>query len=220
MDVLVVDDDADLRRVVSAESAELGLEQLPYARFDVALLDHQLPGMEGLVFGEYLRRNNPDMAVALVTGAADDRIARLAREHGIRLIEKPFDPDQLLEFVDHHRVTLSAASRRIINKADPQFAPPIRAHVDSLAGHFGTPSMPHRIEERLTHRIREALTVLRHEGPAAEAARVQAFSGLLAARVLDISLPRQRDGATLYETYDRLMARHGRRLEFGPPDDA
>ena len=35
------------------------------------------PGIEGLVFGEYLLRNNPEMAIALVTGAADERVARL-----------------------------------------------------------------------------------------------------------------------------------------------
>lgn len=232
MDVLVIDDDADLRRVivelmvaeghqvVAAESAEQGLEHLPYVRFDVALLDHQLPGMEGLVFGEYLRRNNPDMAIALVTGAADDRIARLTREHGIRLIEKPFDPDQLVEFVDHHRVTLAASSRRLVDTADLWFAPPVRAHVDSLAEHFSIAAVPHRLEERLAHKVREALNAVRQGGPAAEQARVQAFSGLLTARVLGVTLPRSRDGASLYDVYDRLMARDGRRLEFGPPDDA
>ena len=64
---LVIDDDPDMRalmvdtlhpegvQVIPAESAEAGLEQLPFFRFDAAFIDHMLPGMEGLVFGENLQ---------------------------------------------------------------------------------------------------------------------------------------------------------------------
>src|SRR5215212_2090158 len=77
--VLIIDDDEQLLGLltqivtrmghvaVPADSAEAGLELLPFWTFQIALIDHHLPGMEGIVLGEYLRNNNPDMAVALVT---------------------------------------------------------------------------------------------------------------------------------------------------------
>jgi len=40
-------------QVVTANSAEEGLALLPYYTFQVAFLDHQLPGMEGALLGEY-----------------------------------------------------------------------------------------------------------------------------------------------------------------------
>ena len=45
--------------------------------------------------------------------------------------------------------------------------------------------------------------------------RVLALSGLLAARVLGVDLPRLPSGRTPYEEYDEIMRQHGRRTEFG-----
>lgn len=41
-----------------------------------------------------------------------------------------------------------------------------------------------------------------------------ALSGLLAARVLGVSLPRRRDGTTLFAHYDQIMRAKGRCTEF------
>ena len=91
LNVLVVDDDVAMRELVCnivtreghrpfpAESAEAGLQMLPMYTFQVAFLDQRLPGMEGLLLGEYLRTNNPEMLIALVT-AEDDR----ALKQGVR----------------------------------------------------------------------------------------------------------------------------------------
>ena len=231
LDVLVIDDDAEMRdlltrlmlseghQAIAVATAEEGLEQLPYRVFDVALLDHQLPGMEGLVFGEYLRRNNHEMAIALVTGAANDHIARLAQEHDIQLIEKPFDPDLLLDFVDDHLRGVVSQHEHEVARGEPAWAPRVAAWVDELSAYYDMPSAPQRLEERLAFKIRDALNALRHDGRAAERHRVAAFAGLLAARVLGVSLPRERDGQTLYEVYDGLMTRHSRRREFTAPAD-
>ncbi|MEO8179468.1 MAG: response regulator, partial [Deltaproteobacteria bacterium] len=84
LNILVIDDDADLRQmferlfngeqhqVVLSASAEEGLQLLPHWTFHIAFVDHRLPGMDGLVLGEYLRRNNPDMSIVMMTltGAA------------------------------------------------------------------------------------------------------------------------------------------------------
>ena len=108
---LVIDDDPGISeliarillkediQVVVAASAEEGLEQLPHFVFDLACLDHTLPGMEGLVLGEYLRRNNPDMQVALVTGEDPAALEELTRSQGIVLIPKPFEVSEILDLV-------------------------------------------------------------------------------------------------------------------------
>ena len=92
LNILVIDDEPELRnlfarilngeqhQVVLAESAEEGLQLLPHWTFHIAFVDHNLPGMEGLVLGEYLRRNNPDMSIVMMTGSEDPRIERRSRD--------------------------------------------------------------------------------------------------------------------------------------------
>src|SRR5688572_19886173 len=92
LNVLVVDDDPNMRdllaevihrsehQVVTAESAEEAMQLLPYWTFQVAFLDQNLPGMEGLLIGEFLRKNNPDMMLALVTGDDDRRLQKKSKD--------------------------------------------------------------------------------------------------------------------------------------------
>src|SRR5262245_55407191 len=101
--ILVIDDEEEMRNLMlevlvprghqafAVASAEEGLELLPYHTFDLAFLDQNLPGMEGLVMGEYLRKNNPRMRIALVTGSEDPRLEKLGAEHRIDVIRKPFE---------------------------------------------------------------------------------------------------------------------------------
>ena len=109
--ILVIDDDEDMRQlltevllpdqhqVYAAGSAEEGLQLLPYTTFDVAFLDQNLPGMEGLVLGEFLRKNNSQMTVALVTGNDDPRLPKLGDQAGIRVIAKPFEVREILDVI-------------------------------------------------------------------------------------------------------------------------
>ncbi|MGG5811587.1 ATP-binding protein [Falsiroseomonas sp. CW058] len=82
--VLVVDDDPlvaagtalmleDLghRPVVVASAAEALLTLAGDPRIDMVLTDHAMPGMTGLELAERLRRERPDLPVALATGYAD-----------------------------------------------------------------------------------------------------------------------------------------------------
>lgn len=228
LDVLVIEDDpqmleligASLRaeghQVIAAGSAERGLEQLPYFTFEVAFLDHQLPGMEGLVLGEYLRQNNPHMQIALVTGAADDRLRRLAEAHGIHVVAKPFEVDELLEIIALYlrleRERLAADEVRATGDLTDDLA----AHFASLPELFAVPHVPQRLEELLARRVRQALDQLRFDGGDPARDRVTAYAGLVAAQVLGLHLPRQKDGQSLFEHYDALMRERGQRPAFAP----
>jgi hypothetical protein len=92
----------------------------------------------------------------------------------------------------------------------PAFAP----FHDTLPESFDIPGVSGRVSRRLTQRIKRALECMRSRRSWDERERVVALSGLLAARVLDVRLPRSRSGRTLYEEYDLLMRRRGLREEF------
>ncbi len=228
--VLVVDDDPQIRelvsrivlgeghQVVSAGSAEAALEQLPYQVFDVAILDHRLPGMEGMVLGEYLHRNNPQMEVALMTGDPDPRLHRVAEAAGLVLVEKPFDVEVIERILARSvKRDLASAEAQTPAAADPSAGGPVdlMPHYEALTEAFAAPSMPHRLEELLSRRVREALEQIRYHGGFDERARAIAYAGLITAQVLGIRLPRTRHGTALTDWYDELMIASGRPPAFG-----
>lgn len=224
--ILVVDDDpamvsliaeAMLREehlVVTASSAEQGLEQLPWYTFHVAFIDHRLPEMDGLVLAEYLHAHNPDMQVALVTGDDEPRLRDSVQARGLTFIQKPFELAQLYAVVDAYRLRREEQRRAEHAREDPHFAPPIEEWAADLTAVYDLPSVPQRIAEALSKRIKEALNNLRSTR-FNERDRVIALAGLLTARVLGIDLPKAREGETLYDAYDALMRLHFRRTEFG-----
>lgn len=226
LNVLVIDDDADMRRLlvdiitrrehmaVSAASAEEGLALLPSWTFQLAFLDHNLPGMEGLLLGQYLRDSNPDMTIALVTGQDDLRLQRRTRDLRIQFIAKPFQVEEICRLVDDCVDDLKekAAQRRLM--ADADFPPPVVAHVHEVGEVYGMPNVPKRIQGRLVETLKRSLNELRSRARYSERDRVIALSGLITAQVLGVDLPRASDGLSLYEEYDRCMREHGRRTEF------
>jgi len=229
LDILVIDDDPLVRdiigtalrgeghQVVAVESAELGLEQLPYYTFEVAFLDHHLPGMEGLVLGEYLRQNNPRMQITIVTGDADERLERLARSKGIHVVEKPFDVDQLLDIVASYQHLEHERSAQQEARARGGWEVDVPGQWQTLPAFFEAPNVPQRIEELLARKIRTALDNIRFGADGAEDVerdRVAAYAGLIAAQVLGVHLPRQKDGGTLFEHYDAQMAELGKAPAF------
>lgn len=231
--VLVIDDDPELReyvsgivhaerhQVVARASAEAGLEALPYHVFDAAILDHRLPGMEGLVLGEYLHRNNPHMEVALMTGDPDPRLRQLAKAAGLQLVEKPFDMEEIERFLARAvERKLGRVEAHMPAVADATRGGPIDLlpHFAALSEAFGAPSVPQRIEELLHRRVREALEALRYGEGFDERARTIAYAGIITAKVLGVRLPRTRAGRSFAAWYDELMVEAGRPPAFGVDD--
>jgi two-component system phosphate regulon response regulator OmpR len=106
--ILVVDDDADLRWMVEkylskhefavtlAEDGEKMREILEEQNFDLAILDINLPGEDGLSLARYLR-SNFQIGIIMLSAAAEvfDRIVGL--EMGADdYVTKPFEPRELL----------------------------------------------------------------------------------------------------------------------------
>jgi CheY-like chemotaxis protein len=226
LNILVIDDEPDLRQlfarllngeehqVVLAESAEEGLQLLPHWTFHIAFVDHNLPGMEGLVLGEYLRRNNPDMSIVMMTGSDDPRIERRSRDLSLKFLPKPFSIGDVLGTIEEYLTTARERETRRRHSVDPAFDPPLGIFTDELAESFNLPKVSDRVEEGLAQTIKRCLNNLTSAARYNERDRVMALSGLLTARVLGVNLPRTKSGITLFEEYDRLKLERGRRPEF------
>jgi CheY-like chemotaxis protein len=223
---LVVDDDPDVQKLVievltreghvgvGAGSAEDALKALPESTFDVAFIDHHLPGLNGMVFAEYLQRTNPTMRVALVSGDETAKLARLIRKVGVDFIAKPFPIAAIVSVLNQVKTIRRAERRAAKNEAHEDYAPPLGRYRDELAGLFQLPTIPRRAHDALIESIKTHLNALRHERRYDERDRVAALAGLLAASVIGTDLPTTSDGRTLFEEYDDLMRRQGRRVEF------
>ncbi len=105
--VLVVDSDELVRwsaaeelkesgyRVQVAADATEALRYCPDAA--VALLDHDLPDVDGLALADALCHRHPRCAVVLMTADLTPELRREAGERGVvTLLEKPFSLDELL----------------------------------------------------------------------------------------------------------------------------
>jgi two-component system, OmpR family, KDP operon response regulator KdpE len=116
--ILVVDDEPQLRRalrstlsalgfvVADAETGEAALERLRQERFDLMLLDVNLPGLNGIETCRAVRARS-DMSVLMLTvrDRAEDKIQALdAGADGY--VTKPFDVNELLATI---RATLRRA---------------------------------------------------------------------------------------------------------------
>ena len=113
--VLIVEDEQVARRALRAllaasgycakatGSAEEALSLLqtqgqPAPR--VALVDLNLPGMNGIDFIGRLEQMNPHVRAVLMTGAGDEALADALRERYVPYVRKPLDFSRLLTLID------------------------------------------------------------------------------------------------------------------------
>ncbi len=106
--ILVVDDEAEQRRLLTgfiaslgfrteeAASAEEALSRIAHRRPDMVLLDVRLPGMNGIEALSEIRKLAADLPVLLITAYADLRQAVSAMKSGADdYLAKPVDLDEL-----------------------------------------------------------------------------------------------------------------------------
>lgn len=128
--ILVVDDEPNVRlalertlrreqyKVLSASSAEEGLEVLRRNPVDVVISDHMMPGLTGLEFLKLVRDRHPDVGRIILTGHADMETAIKAINEGeiYRFLQKPWDDIELkviLHLAFEH-VQLERENRRLL----------------------------------------------------------------------------------------------------------
>ncbi len=104
--ILVIDDDEEVRRWLVAALAVLGYDVIEAADGpsglrelergpDLLLVDFAMPGMNGAEVVQAARKLRPDLPVVLVTGFADTETVEAITDHGLTVLRKPFELDEL-----------------------------------------------------------------------------------------------------------------------------
>ena len=113
-EILIVEDEAVARRALvellcasgfetrAVESAEDALRAIADGhRFHIALVDFNLPGMNGLDLIQRLRKTNPAIVSVLVTAQSRDSFSQCSEADRVLHVQKPIDFAQLLAIIGH-----------------------------------------------------------------------------------------------------------------------
>ncbi len=110
--ILLVDDEFSVRdslsvwfqkdgyEVEAAGGGKEALEAFESGRFDVAVVDIKMPGMDGIELQEHLVRLDPELPVIMITAFASvDTAVRTLKLGAFDYVTKPVDPDELSHLV-------------------------------------------------------------------------------------------------------------------------
>jgi CheY-like chemotaxis protein len=123
--VLVVDDSKLARMVmasafrrlrpewelIEAASAEDALQTLSTQPVDIALIDFNMPGIDGLELVARIRQSQPAMPMALVSANLQDEIIARTRELNAAFVAKPLTDEALGAFLSGAALRLKKAAR-------------------------------------------------------------------------------------------------------------
>ena len=101
---------ADWARLEAANADEaLGLAETN--SFDLAILDFNMPGRDGLVLAAELLALKPGMPLAVISANHQVEVVTRAREVGATFLQKPLTEKALAEFLADATKRLAAAGR-------------------------------------------------------------------------------------------------------------
>lgn len=126
--VIVADDEPEMRRLLSFDLRRNGVEVIEVSDGaalvdcvqrmaesqeglpDAIISDVRMPRMDGLSAIARIRRIAPDLPVIVISGFASGDVRQAARQLGARMLDKPFDLDDLFTLLAESR---RAGSRRM-----------------------------------------------------------------------------------------------------------
>jgi YesN/AraC family two-component response regulator len=85
---------------VEASNADEALALAKDRAFDVALVDFNMPGRDGLQLAADLKSRDPSMPLALVSANHQDEIVARAKAIGAAFLAKPLSEQSLNEFLE------------------------------------------------------------------------------------------------------------------------
>ena len=123
--VLVVDDSKLARMVmasafrrlrpewelIEAASADDALQTISARPVDIALIDFNMPGTDGLELIAKIREHEPSMPVAIVSANVQDEIIARARELNAAFVAKPLTDEALGAFLSGAALRLKKAAQ-------------------------------------------------------------------------------------------------------------
>ncbi|HET9148784.1 MAG TPA: response regulator [Acetobacteraceae bacterium] len=96
---------------IEAANAEEALALAARERPDIALLDFNMPGRDGLALAAELRALAPKMPLAVISANIQDEIAARAREVDAAFLPKPLTEQALGDFLSRIQPSPEAAAR-------------------------------------------------------------------------------------------------------------
>ena len=114
-EILVIDDNLDIRQLISGILKDKGFVVREAANYSQALLEinKKLPDVavidvkldkgdnDGILLLDHIKNKNPDLPVIMISGHANIEMAIKSLQSGaFEFIEKPFDKDRLINFVN------------------------------------------------------------------------------------------------------------------------
>ena len=138
--ILLVDDESEFRenvadrlesrgfKVFQAESAEAGLDLFRQTRMDVALVDVQMPGMDGITLLGHLKEADPLVEVVVVTGQGSIETAVDAMRRGAyHYVTKP------VRLAELEMVVRRALEKTDLSRKNQLYQENLRKRRDGLA---------------------------------------------------------------------------------------
>ncbi len=95
---------------VEAANADEALARIAQGGIDVALLDFNMPGRDGLDLAAEIRALHPAMPLAVITANVQDEVVKRARAVGAAFVSKPLSEDGLRGFLSGAALQLRAAT--------------------------------------------------------------------------------------------------------------
>lgn len=92
---------------VEAGNADEALELLTNRRIDVALLDFNMPGKNGVELAAELRKLHPTLPIALITANIQNEVIDSAKAVGAAFVAKPVTQEGLQAFLAEAAQTLN-----------------------------------------------------------------------------------------------------------------
>ena len=85
---------------VEATNADEALALAQQSSFDIALLDFNMPGRDGLTLAAELREISPNMPVAVISANVQNEVIRRAEDVGATFLPKPLIEDAMRAFIE------------------------------------------------------------------------------------------------------------------------
>ncbi len=222
--VLVVDDEADIRELLGMTLARMGLDAhcatntaeaydlLAKNSYDLCLTDMRLPDGDGLTVVDFVARNHPNLPVAVITahGSTENAVAAL-KAGAFDYLAKPVSLDQLRTLVRSALMLTGTAHRRSQedNAAAPAGAPvligesgPMQA-VRAMVGRLARTQAPIHISGESGSGKELAARLVHIQGPRRDEPFVPVNCGAIPENLMESEFFGYRKGAFTGATADR-----------------
>jgi two-component system, chemotaxis family, chemotaxis protein CheY len=87
-------------QVIEASNGEEALIKTESTQIHIAILDLNMPGMDGLALATKLLARFPEIKIGLLTANIQDIVRQKAEALGITFIPKPITEERILGFID------------------------------------------------------------------------------------------------------------------------